>query len=142
MSVDVVKALEEILHPRSVAVVGASNNSSSWGYSYTRHLLYYGYQGKIYPVNPNYNEVLGLKAYPSLREIPGSVDYVISCVRASEVLGMLEDCAQKGVKAVHLYTARFSETGRREAARLEQEILKPAKRKGIRLIGPNCMGVY
>ncbi len=142
MSIDVVKALEEILHPQSVAVVGASNNSSSWGYSYTRHLLYYGYQGKIYPVNPNYDEVLGLKTYPSLREISGSVDYVISCVRASEVLSMLEDCSRKSVKAVHLYTARFSETGRREAARHEQEILKQAKRAGIRLIGPNCMGVY
>ncbi len=137
-----INVLEEIFHPQSVAVVGASNNSASWGYSYTHHLLDYGFRGKIYPVNPNYDEVLGIKAYPSLRDIPGSVDYVISCVRASEVLDMLDDCSHKGVKGVHLYTARFSETGHKEAANLEQEILKRARKLGIRLIGPNCMGIY
>ncbi len=113
--------LEEILHPQSIAVVGASSNPSTWGYSYTHHLLDYGYRGKIYPVNPKYQEILGLKAYPSLREIPGSVDYVISCVPASAVLSMLKDCSQKGGKAVHFFTACFSETRRREAAELESE---------------------
>ena len=137
-----VELLEEILHPQSVAVVGASDNPRSWGYSYTHHLVDYGFRGKIYPVNPNYSEILGIKAYPSLGDIPGSVDYVISCVPASEVLGMLDDCAQKKVKAVHLYTARFSETGRKDAAELEQTILKQARKAGVRLIGPNCMGVY
>ncbi len=137
-----INVLEEIFHPQSLAVVGASSNSASWGYSYTHHLLNYGFRGKIYPVNPNYDEVLGIKAYPGLMDIPGSVDYVISCVRASEILGMLEDCSHKGVKAVHLYTARFSETGRQEAVGLEQEILKRARKLGIRLIGPNCMGIY
>ncbi len=139
MSVDV---LEEILHPKSVAVVGASGNPMAFGYSYTSHLLDYGFRGKIYPVNPNYPEILGIKTYPSLRDIPGSVDYVISCISAARVLDLLEDCSQKGVKAVHLYTARFSETGREDAAELEQEVLKLARKLGIRLIGPNCMGVY
>jgi len=134
--------LEEILHPQSIAVVGASGTPSTWGYSYTYHLLEYGFKGEIYPVNPRYSEILGLKSYPSLREIPGSVDYVISAVPASQVLDMLEDCSQKGVKVVHLYTARFSETGRPEAAELEQEVLKTARKHGIRLIGPNCMGLY
>ncbi len=139
MSVDV---LEEVFHPKSIAVVGASNNPASWGYSYTHHLLDYGFRGKIYPINPNYDKVLGVKAYPSLKDVPGSVDYVISCVRAEEILDMLRDCSQKGVKAVHLYTARFSETGRQEAAALEQAILRQARSLGIRLIGPNCMGIY
>ena len=134
--------LEEILHPQSIAVVGASSNPSTWGYSYTHHLLDYGYRGKIYPVNPNYSEILGIKVYPSLIDIPGTVDYVISTVPAPEVLNMLQDCSQKRVKAVHLYTARFSETGRQEAAELEQEILKQARERSIRLIGPNCMGLY
>ncbi|MFC1976764.1 acetate--CoA ligase family protein [Chloroflexota bacterium] len=134
--------LEEILHPQSIAVVGASGNISTQGYNFTCHLLDYGYRGKIYPVNPRYPEILGLKTYPSLREIPGSVDYVISCVPASAVLNMLEDCSQKGVKCVHFYTGRFGETGRPEPAKLEQEILKQARKSGIRLIGPNCMGVY
>ena len=134
--------LEEILHPQSVSVVGASDNTSTWGYHYTHHLIDYGYKGKIYPVNPRYSEILGMKVYPSISDIPGSVDYVISCVPAREVLDMLEVCSGKEVKAVHLYTARFSETGRPEAIELEQEILKRARKYGIRLIGPNCMGIY
>jgi len=134
--------LEEVLHPQSIAVVGASNTPAGAGYNFTYHLIHYGYRGKIYPVNPNYHEVLGIKAYPSLRDIPDSVDYVISCIPAAEVLNMLEECSQKGVKAVHLFTARFSETGHRDAAELEQEILNQARKRGIRLIGPNCMGLY
>ncbi len=133
--------LEEILHPQSIAVVGASN-TLGWGPNFVSPLLECGFKGEIYPVNPKYSEISGLKAYPSLRDTPGSVDYVISAVPASEVLNMLADCPQKGVKAVHLFTARFSETGRREAIESEQEILKQARKSGIRLIGPNCMGVY
>jgi len=134
--------LEEILHPRSVAVVGSSNNSRSRGYAYTHHLLDYGFRGKIYPVNPRYEEILGLRCYPSLREIPGPVDFVISCVPASMVPGTLADGFEKRVKGIHLYTARFSETGRPEAADLEKEVLSQARNMGIRLIGPNCMGIY
>ncbi len=134
--------LEEILHPQSIAVVGATGGPSGFWGDFVRPLQEYGFKGKIYPVNPKHAEIAGLKAYPNLREIPGSVDYVISCIPASGVLNMLEDCSQKGVKAVHLFTGRFSETGRREPAELEQEILKQARKSGIRLIGPNCMGVY
>ncbi len=134
--------LEEIFHPQSIAVVGASDNPSTQGYNFTYHLRDYGYQGKIYPVNPRYTEILGIKAYPSIREIPGPVDYVISAVPASAVLDMLDDCAQKGVKAVHLFTGRFGETGRPESAELEQEILEKVRKSGIRLIGPNCLGLY
>ena len=138
----VAEVLDEVLHPASVAVVGASANERSWGYSYTTHLLDYGFRGKVYPVNPRYSEILGIKAYPSLTVIPDTVDYVISCVPNSQVLDMLDECARKGVKAVHLYTARFSETGRKDAADLEQEVLRKARASGIRLIGPNCMGLY
>jgi len=134
--------LETILHPRSVAVVGASVNTFSFGFSYAHHLVEYGFKGPIYLVNPNYPEIVGLKTYPSVRDIPGPVDFAISCVNASQVTAMLEDLAEKNVKCVHLYTARFSETGRQDAAELEQTVLTLARRKGIRLIGPNCMGVY
>lgn len=134
--------LEEILNPRSVAVVGASDNPDSWGFGYTRHLLDYGFSGRIYLVNRNYRQVLGMNTYPSLKDIPDSVDYVISVIPASEILNLLDNCAQKGVRVVQMFTGHFSETGRWEAAELEQEILKRARRKGIRLIGPNCMGVY
>jgi acyl-CoA synthetase (NDP forming) len=135
-----IHALEEIFHPRSIAVVGASGGGR--GGQFVQPLLELGYKGKIYPVNPKYSEILGMKAYPTIRDIPEPVDFVISVVPAREVLTMIEDAAQKGVKGIHLFTARFSETGRPQAALLEQEILKLAKRLGIRLIGPNCMGVY
>ncbi len=133
--------LEEILHPRAIAVVGASNNVSQ-GPNFFGAQLKLGFKGQVYPVNPRHSEVLGVKAYASVKDIPGVVDYVISSVPASQVLGMIADSAEKGVKAIHLFTARFSETGRQEAAELEQEILRQAKKAGIRLIGPNCMGVY
>ncbi|MBW1710060.1 MAG: CoA-binding protein [Deltaproteobacteria bacterium] len=134
--------LEEILHPRSIAVIGASGNNNVPGYQFTASLLEYGYKGEVYPVNPKYSEIVGLKAYPDIRDIPGPVDYVISCVPASQVLNMVKGCVQKKVKALHLFTARFSETGRKDAAELEQEILQEARKGGVRIIGPNCMGLY
>jgi len=134
--------LEEILHPQSIAVVGASPRGTGATSVFVSPLIERGFKGKIYLVNPKYSEILGIKTYSNLREIPGSVDYVISMVPASGVLNILADCPQKGVKCVHLYTGRFGETGRREASELEQEILKQARKWGIRLIGPNCMGVY
>jgi len=134
--------LEEILHPQSIAVIGASGDPSAGGYIFIQTLIEYGYKGKIYPVNPKYPEVLGLKAYPSLKEIPFPVDYVISCVSAPVVPKILKDCPQKGVKAVHVYTARLSETGRQDAAELEQDILRQARQNNVRLIGPNCIGIY
>jgi len=135
------RSLEEILHPKSIAVVGASDSGGRGG-GFVVPLLQLGFDGEIYPVNPRYSEISGLTAYPSLKQIPGSVDYVISAVPAAAVPAMLEDASQKGVKGIHLFTARFSETGRPEAARLEQEILRTARTHGIRIIGPNCMGLY
>jgi acyl-CoA synthetase (NDP forming) len=135
--------LDEILHPSSIAIVGAPGTQQMGpGSGFVSSLLAQGFKGKIYPVNPKYTEVEGLKCYASLREIPDTVDYIISRVPAREVPKILEDAASKGAKAAHLFTARFSETGRPEAAQLEQEILKLARKLGIRIIGPNCMGVY
>jgi len=131
--------LEEILHPKSIAVIGAT---ASDGVNFVSPLLEFGFRGKIYPVNPKYPEILGIKSYPRLRDIPDPVDYVISTVPASETPNVLADCPQKGVKCIHLYTGRFSETGRQEAAELEQRILMQVREYGIRLIGPNCMGIY
>jgi acyl-CoA synthetase (NDP forming) len=132
--------LEPLLHPRSIAVVGASGSGRGGGF--VSPLVELGFRGPIYPVNPKYDEIMGMKAYPRVRDIPGPVDFVISSIPASQVLGLIADCAEKGVKLIHLFTARFSETGRQDAADLEQEILRQAKAGGIRLIGPNCMGVY
>lgn len=132
-------ALDEILHPRSIAVVGASVNGPGWRFLLP---LLRGFQGKLYPVNPKYQEIGGLKSYGSLKEIPDTVDYIISVVPAHLVPNLIRDAATKGTRVIHLFTARFSETGRPQAARMEQEILELARQSGIRIIGPNCMGVY
>lgn len=134
--------LEAAFHPRSIAVVGASVNPLSMGHRFVLHLLNYGYRGQIYPVTMNASEVLGLKAYPALKDIPSTVDYVICCLPASKVSDLLSECPQKGVQVIHLFTARFGETGATDAARLETKVLQQAKKLGIRLIGPNCMGIY
>ena len=134
--------LETAFHPNAIAVAGASEDPVSAGYDYVRHLLDYGYSRHIYPVNPSKQVVLGLKAYPNLSSISEPVDYVICCLPASKALDLLAECPSRDVKVVQFYTARLSETGRQTAKDLEARILKEARRLGIRLIGPNCMGIY
>jgi acyl-CoA synthetase (NDP forming) len=134
--------IDEVLGSRSVAVVGATRDGGWGGGGFVAGLLPFGFKGKVYPVNPKYAEIQGLKAYPSLNEIPDNVDYVISSVPAREVPDLLDAAARKKTKVVHLFTARLAETGRPEAIELEKRILRQAKEYGIRLIGPNCMGVY
>ncbi|MEA1872157.1 MAG: CoA-binding protein [Chloroflexota bacterium] len=136
-------SLGRLFSPSSVAIVGASLNPFSGGYQFTRFLIDHGFQGKLYPVNPKLSEVLGLRVYPRLVEIPeSSVDYVISCIPAEGVLSLLDNCGQKNVKLVHLFTARLKETGRDKETKLQGEILEKARRLGIRILGPNCMGIY
>ncbi len=142
ISTNMIKTIDDIFHPRSIAVVGASQNTRSHGYQYLRFLIDSGYRGCIYPVNPRDMDILGLQTYPALEEIPGNVDYVICCINATLVVDLLRQCARKKVKAVHLFTAQLSETGDEKACHLEEEIKKEAKKLGIRLLGPNCMGIY
>lgn len=142
MDTSSIATLEAAFHPNAIAVAGASENPLSFGYHYVHHLINYGYPGHIYPINPSKQVILGLKAYPNLNSVPEPVDYVICCLPASKVLGLLPQCAAKGVKVVHLLVAGLSETGRHEAKALENSILQEAKRLNIRLVGPNCMGIY
>jgi acyl-CoA synthetase (NDP forming) len=139
---EAIAELEAIFHPRAIAVVGASTNPETQGYDYVRCLLEFGYGGAIYPVNPGIDEALGLRVYASLRDVPGPVDYVISCIPAAGVLPLIEDCGYKRVRAAHFFTGRFSETGREDAARLERQLRERARALGVRIIGPNCMGLY
>jgi acyl-CoA synthetase (NDP forming) len=134
--------LDYAFFPQSVAVVGASDQPFSFGYHFLRHLLDHKYRGAIYPVNPQKETLLGVKCYPNLAAVPGDVEFVICCVPTNRVLALLDDCAGKKVKVVHLFTARLGETGRPDAIELEKQILLKARQHGIRLIGPNCMGVY
>src|SRR3972149_7602627 len=134
--------LEALFRPSSIAVVGASANQQSQGYEFVQALMEIGFPGPIYPVNPKLDQVLGLKAYPRLEEIPGPVDFVISAVPAGVVLDLVEGARAKGTKLIHFFTARFSETGRQGAAELERELSRRIREAGIRVIGPNCMGLY
>ena len=133
--------IDAIFHPGSIAVVGASANPDTPGYDYVRSLQEFGYQGRIYPVNPKGGEILGLPVYASLGDIPGVVDYVISCIPNAYILDLVRDCGAAGVKALQLFTGRFSETGRADDAALEDRLRRTAREAGVRLIGPNCMGL-
>src|SRR3990170_1850410 len=134
--------LAPLFRPRSIAVVGASANKRSQGYEFVQGLVEIGFPGPIYPVNAKLDELLGLKAYPRLEDIPGPVDFVISAVPSSAVLKVVEGARAKKTKLIHFFTARFSETGRQDAAELEEELSRRVRETSIRAIGPNCMGLY
>ncbi|MCX6009547.1 MAG: CoA-binding protein [Chloroflexi bacterium] len=136
--------LDGVFNPKSVAVVGVSASSSrrNMAGTYLRALIQCKFGGPIYPINPKGGEIHGLKIYADVKDTPDSVDYVISCIPAALVPQLVRDCAAKGVKAVQFFTSGFSENGTEEGRRLEAEICNIARQGGIRLIGPNCMGVY
>lgn len=133
-------ALDYMFHPRSVAIVGASTQQGPG--SFLTAIQEMKFAGDLYPVNPKAEEIQGLKCYPRLTAIPGDVDYVISSVPLRFVEQLVEDCGVKHVKVLHFFTAGFSETGDEEATALEARVLERAKEFGIRVIGPNCMGLY
>jgi len=134
--------LDLLFRPRSVAVAGASTNVDSPGHDYVQAMKNMEFAGPIYPLNRSADEVAGLKAYPALADVPGEVDLVISCLPAGAVMDLVEQCGGKGVKFLHLFTGRFSETGDEEAADLERRIAASAAAKGVRILGPNGMGLY
>ena len=102
----------------------------------------FGFKGEIYPLHPSGGEIFGTKVYTNVREIPGPVDYVISAIPARFTPQLITDCAAKGVKAVHLFTSGYGEIEDEIGKKLEGEILKIARKGGVRLVGPNCMGLY
>jgi len=134
--------IDEIFHPKSIAVVGARSDESMESDGWVARLIDFGYSGKIYPVNPKATQIMGLKAYPTVRDIPESVDLAIFNVPFRISDKIMADCAAKGVKVAHVYTAGFSETGKSEGIRLQNEIHRIAVQAGVRIIGPNCMGLY
>jgi len=134
--------LDEIFNPRSIAVVGASPDPNKAGYHFFKGLVDLKFDGDIYPVNLDGSDVLGFKGYRNLREVLGPIDYVIVAIPAHEVPKIIEDCAAKGVKAVHIFASGFSETGKEDRIRLEAQIVEIARKGNVRIIGPNCMGIY
>jgi acyl-CoA synthetase (NDP forming) len=132
---------EYFFHPESIAVVGASQHNST-AEMFLNPLIQSGYKGKIYPIHPKVNEVSGLKAYPSILSIPGPVDHVTCGIKAALTPQLMKECAAKGVKLVQIFTAGFSESGEEQGIRLEKEIVAIARRGNVRVLGPNCMGIY
>jgi acyl-CoA synthetase (NDP forming) len=133
--------LNAIFRPRSVAVIGASDNPGKLGAHVMKSLTLGGFPGKIYPVNPGRNEISGLRTYPSLLRIPDPVDLSIILLPAEQVPGMLRECGDKGVKGVVLISAGFKEIEARRGEALQREIVEIARVSGIRIIGPNTFGI-
>ena len=134
--------LDQIFSPRGIALVGVSGSGKmSFTGRMTEALIKAGFPA-IYPVNPKYTEVFGLRCYPDMKSIPGIVDHVVVSIPAEAALALLDDCAAKGVKSVHFFTAGFGESGLAERAELEREMLNRARVGGFRIIGPNCVGLF
>jgi len=137
------KQLDLIFHPKSVAFVGIStSNPVHWTRTFWDSLREFQFEGLLYPVNPRGGEIDGYTVYRSLEEVPEQVDYVISTVNAKVAPAIVQSCARKGVKAIHFCTAGFDETGEPGSEGLQERLAALARETGVRIIGPNCMGIY
>jgi acyl-CoA synthetase (NDP forming) len=136
-------SLHPLFHPASIALAGITvDNPRHWTRTFLDALLEFQFEGPLYLVNPKGGEIKGIQVRRSFSDIPENVDYVISTVPAKAAPGLIQDCARKGVKGIHFCTAGFSETGEEEGAILEPQLVDLSRRTGIRIIGPNCMGIY
>jgi len=129
--------LNKMLRPKSVAVIGASATPGKIGYTVIKNLLDGGYEGKIYPINNNTPEILGLKAYPNVTDVPGEVDSAIVTVPAKYMNEVTEECGKKGVKGMIVITSGFSEVGRKD---LDDQMMEIATKYKMRILGPNIVG--
>ncbi|MDD3594410.1 MAG: acetate--CoA ligase family protein [Candidatus Gastranaerophilales bacterium] len=134
------KQLDAIMRPTSIAIIGASTKEKTIGSELTKRLIEYKFKGDIYPVNPKADTIEGLKAYPSVGEIPGKVDFAVIIIPAKFVLETIDQCYAKGITGVCIISAGFKETGR-EGAELEKQLLKKLREYDMRAVGPNCLGV-
>ena len=132
--------LEMFFAPQSVAVIGAAREPGKLGHGVLSNLLEYGYQGKVYPINPKATEILGLPCYPTVLDTPGPVDLAVIVVPNRFVPEVMEQCGKKGVKGAVIISAGFKEAGL-EGIKLERQVIAIAKEYGIRIIGPNCLGI-
>jgi acyl-CoA synthetase (NDP forming) len=136
------KEFQPIFYPKSIAIVGVSATSIKAGSLWVSDLRSAEFPGRIYPVGSSGGHIGDLEIFPSLRLVPGEVDYVIVAVPRHSALEVLDDCAAKNVKAVHFFTAGFSEMDAQQGRKLEEQMLQKARRGNFHIIGPNCIGVY
>lgn len=133
--------LKYLFEPRSVAVIGASTIMAKWGYIVPANIVAGGYKGKVYPINPRETEILERPVYKSIMDVPDEVDLAIITIPADKVTPMVKQCIEKGVKNCIVISGGFSETGG-DGTRLEREMVDVLQGSGMRLVGPNTMGVY
>ena len=136
---DIVRDMNRIMKPESVAVIGASGEAGKIGNSVMKNLINGGYQGKIYPINPSADEIMGMKAYKSVKDVPGPVDVAVFAIPAKFVAAALTECGEKKVPGAVLIPSGFAETGNVEG---QQEIQAIGRKYGVRLMGPNIYGFY
>ncbi len=134
-------ALDAIFNPGSVAVIGASDNPGKLGSHVMKSLTQGGYPGRIYPVNPGKNEIMGIKTYPSLSQVPDTIDLSIIVLPAEQVPKIIKECGEKGIQGIVLITAGFKEIEDRRGKALQTEIKELADQYGIKIIGPNTFGI-
>ena len=132
--------LTSLFEPRSVAIVGATEKPGKVGEVLISNMRAAGYRGELLAVNPKYDSVHGVRAYPSVDRLPHPVDLVVVATPAVTVPGVIAQCGAAGVRAAMVITAGFSETGP-EGARLERKLMEQARRYGVRMLGPNCLGM-
>jgi acetyltransferase len=133
-------SLDPLFRPRSIAVVGTSRRPGTIGYQILENILRHGYQGVVYPVNPKATAVHSIRAYPSVTAIPEPVDLAVVVVPKEHVAAVVDECGEKGVKSLVVISAGFKEVGGEGVAR-ERDLLERVRRHGMRLVGPNCMGI-
>ena len=135
------QSIARILAPASIAVIGASRTVGTIGYGLFRNLLDGGFTGPLYPVNPKAVEIEGVRAYASIADVPGTIDLALIAVPAPAVLQVARECAEKGVLGLVVISAGFSEVAGGDGGSQQDELVALARRNGMRIIGPNCMGV-
>jgi len=133
-------SLEPLLRPRSIAVIGASRRRDSIGGAVLHNLIESGFQGPVYPVNPSATHVQSIPAYPSITQVPGPVDLAVIVIPAAHVQEVAVACGEHGVKALLVITAGYKETGE-EGAKRQTALLEVVRRYGMRMVGPNCLGI-
>lgn len=141
MKTDIIKQLDPIFKARSIALVGASSKPGKWGHRVVKNVLKGGFRGGIYPVNPNRGEILGLKVYQDVNDVPHDIDLAIFTLLAKHMPKAMESCVKKGIKGGVIISADFAETGDK-GRELEVETARIANKGGLRFIGPNGMGIY
>ncbi len=134
------ESLDSLFHPKSFAVVGAASDLNRLGGIPLRLTMRYGFPGPIYPINPRRDEIAGLKCYPDVASLPEAPEFALICTPREDVLPALAQCAERGVKAAAVITSGFAETGA-EGVALQEKILALRDKSGMRVLGPNCMGV-